>query len=74
MKAKIANIIKYFKWVYTVYYYIFSALINLLKLFVKPDDKLILFNSLAGRKYDDSPKAIFEAMRKDNRFKDYKFV
>ena len=64
MKSKLANIIKYFKWIYTLYYYVFSLVINLLKIFVKPDDKLILFNSFAGRKYDDSPKAIYEAMRK----------
>ena len=47
---------------------------NVLKLFVKSDDKLILFNSFAGRKYDDSPRAIYEDMRKDPRFKDYKLV
>lgn len=47
---------------------------NTLKLFVKTDDKLILFNSFAGRKYDDSPKAIYEEMKKDPRFKDYRLV
>lgn len=52
----------------------FSSFVNLLKLFVKPDDSLILFNSFGGKKYDDSPKEIFELMRKDSRFKDYKFV
>lgn len=74
MKEKLANIIKYFKWIYFVYYYSFSFFINFLKLFVKPDDKLILFNSFAGRKYDDSPKAIYEAMLSDKRFQGYKFV
>lgn len=51
-----------------------SAVINFLKLFVKTDDKLILFNSFAGRKYDDSPKAIYEVMRRDKRFNGYHFV
>ncbi len=51
-----------------------SFWINFLKLFIKPDDKLILFNSFAGRKYDDSPKAIFEEMIKDKRFQNYHFV
>ena len=51
-----------------------SVAISILKLFIKPDDKLILFNSYAGRKYDDSPKAIYEAMRHDPRFKGYHFV
>ena len=38
--------------------------INVMKLFVKTDDKLILFNSFGGRKYDDSPKAVFDVMKK----------
>ena len=45
-----------------------------LKLFVQPDDHLILFNSFAGRKYDDSPKEIYLRMLKDERFKDYKLI
>ena len=45
-----------------------------MKLFVKTDDKLILFNSYAGRKFDDSPRAIFEVMKADKRFTNYKMV
>ncbi len=71
---KLANIIKYFKWIYSLYYYVFSFLLRVLRLFVKPDDKLILFNSFGGRKYDDSPKAIFEKMQNDPRFAGYKMV
>ena len=70
----LANIIKYFKWIYSLYYYVFSFLLRVMRLFIKPDDKLILFNSFGGKKYDDSPKAIFEAMQKDARFRDYKMV
>lgn len=74
MKSKIVNLLKYNKTVYKIYYYLMTACLALMKLFVKTDEKLILFNSFAGRKYDDSPKAIFEAMRADPRFTDYKFV
>ena len=45
-----------------------------MRLFVKTDEKLILFNSYAGRKYDDSPKAIFDVMKNDPRFEGYKLV
>lgn len=68
------NRVKYSKTIYTIYYYIGSWLISLLKLFVKTDDKLIVFASFGGRKYDDSPKAIYEAMLKDNRFDRYSLV
>lgn len=74
MKSKITNIVKYNKYIYTLYYYVLSFAINVLKLFVNTDEKLILFNSFAGRKYDDSPREIFEKIREDERFKGYKFV
>ena len=70
----LANFIKYNKTVYSLYYYIISAFIKLLRIVIKPNDKLILFNSYAGRKFDDSPKVIFETIKKDPRFKDYKLV
>lgn len=68
------NRVKYSKTLYRVYFYIGSWLVNLLKLFLMTDDKLIVFNSFGGRKYDDSPKCIYEAMIKDPRFDDYQFV
>lgn len=74
MKQKLVNFLKYNKVAYAVYYRVMSFCMNILKLFIKTDDKLILFNSFAGRKYDDSPKAIFEEMRKDPRFKGYRLV
>lgn len=74
MKQKLVNFLKYNKVAYAVYYRVMSFCMNVLKHFIKTDDKLILFNSFAGRKYDDSPKAIFEEMRKDPRFKGYRLV
>ena len=74
MKQRLANYIKYNKIVYSIYYYFANVCINIMKIFVKKDDKLILFNSYAGRKFDDSPKAIFDAIKTDSRFKNYKLV
>ena len=68
VKKRIISIVKYNKIVYLFYYYLMSLCINIIKLFVKPDDNLILFNSFAGRKYDDSPKEIFEVIKNDSRF------
>ena len=41
---------------------------------VKTDPKTVVFCSFAGQSYSDSPRAIYEAMAKDPRFDDYKFV
>lgn len=74
MKTILINKIKYSKTLYSLYYNVMNTVINSVKLFIKTDDKLILFNSFAGRKFDDSPFALFEAMKEDERFKDYKLV
>lgn len=59
---------------YSAYYYIASFLINFYKLFVHTDNHLILFVCYGGRHYSDSTRVIYEAMLKDERFKDYKIV
>lgn len=38
------------------------------------DNKTVIFISFHGRGYSDNPKAIYEEMQKDERFKDYKFI
>ena len=43
--------------------------------YFKPvDEKRVLFESFMGRKYVDSPKAIYEYMTKNKEYKDYEFV
>lgn len=74
LRQKLFYIVKYIGWIYNLYFYIGSACIKVLKLFVCPDPKLILFSSFGGKKYDDSPKSVYEAMIKDNRFDDFKIV
>lgn len=73
-KRDLINKVKYSKILYNIYFYLGSLALKLLALFVKQDSKLIVFSSFGGRKYDDSPRAIFETMLQDQRFKDYKFV
>lgn len=73
-KSKAKEFLKRNKTFYFFYYSVMSFLINVLKLFVKTDNKLILFVSFGGRKATDSPRAMYEYMRQDARFKDYKLV
>ncbi len=72
--SSVVNLVKQSSLLYNVYYYIGNVFIRVLKLFVRPDSKLIVFNSFGGRKYDDSPKAIYIRMLEDSRFNDFKFV
>ena len=41
---------------------------------ISVDDKLVIFISFHGRGYSDNPRAIYEQMKKDERFKDYRFI
>ena len=68
------NKVKYSPWLYSVYYYLGSTAIKFLRLFVKKDPHLIVFSSFGGRKFDDSPKCIYEQMIKDSRFDDYRII
>lgn len=43
-------------------------------LFIKTSDKMILYSSYGGDQYNDSPKVLFEAIKQDPRFSEYKHV
>ena len=69
---KYKNLVKRYKVLYAAYFYIMSFVVNLLKIFLKTADKLILFVSFGGRRFTDSPKAIYSYMNNDCRFEGYK--
>lgn len=74
MKAKLIEYVKNNRWIYIIYHYVASAFVNVLRLFVKTDDKLILFVSYGGRHFNDSPKCLYDAMKCDDRYKGYRLV
>ena len=74
MNRTIINKIKTNKTLYSLYYYIGSNCVKFLGLFTSINKKRIIFSSFGGRKYDDSPKCIYETMRKDSRFEGFEFV
>ena len=73
-KDELMKIIKTSSRVKKAYNRVGSGLLKLVGFFIAQDDKLILFNSFGGKKYDDSPKAIYEYLQQDERFKGFKFV
>lgn len=74
MKYWFKEFVKAHRWIYITYFYVMSFVVNFIKLFVTPDDRLILFVSYGGKHYSDSPKIIYEAMLHDDRFSGFKFV
>lgn len=74
IRQKVMVKLKANKSIYLIYYVLGSIAVNIMKLFIKSDYQLILFVSYGGQKYDDSPKKIYEELRKDVRFENFKFV
>ena len=54
-------------WVIRILYKLTYKLISV-------DEHLVIFISFHGRGYSDNPRAIYEQMRKDSRFKNYRFI
>lgn len=74
MKEKIVYFVKHNKVVYGIYYACMSLALDIAKLFIKKDGRLILFVSYGGRFFNESPKALYDAMKADSRFQGYKLV
>lgn len=73
-KDSLIQYVKAHRWLYNLYYGAMTAFVRGLRLFVKPDDKLILFVVFGGKYFSDSPRCIYEAMKADERFNNYRLV
>lgn len=74
IKNRAIDFVKRNRLVYVVYRDVWSAVINMMKLFIKTDDRLILFVSFGGRYFNESPRAMYEYMAKDERFSGYRMI
>lgn len=73
LRAKLDYVLKHNNTIYRLFNVSMSAIMRLWGKFLPIDKKLILFSSLS-RRYNDSPREIYESMIRDHRFDDYKFV
>lgn len=74
MKKRLEYILKHNLFIQNVYKVIFSNFFRIMGFFIKTDEKLVLLNSFGGRKYNDSPKVLFEYMVNDPQYTDFKYV
>ena len=63
-----------FQAVYRVYYLAVRGLYNLVRLTTRLDRHLVLFDAFQGRQYTCSPKALYEQMRSDPAYENYRFL
>lgn len=71
---KIINTVKYSKVLYGLYCLVGNVFVEILKLFLKPDPKLVVFVTGGGKLMSDSPRSIYDMMCQDARFDDYKLI
>lgn len=73
-RTKLKNRIKSSRFLYGLYFYFGSAAVRLLRLFIVPRNDLVLFVCFGGKKYDDSPRAVYEWMLRDDECSGLHFV
>lgn len=71
--SKVDFILKHYVWIQNIYKFVMGFFFRTLGLFLKTDEKLILFNA-HGRKYNDSPRKIYEHMISQKDLSGYKYV
>lgn len=74
LHEKLKYALKHNAFILNFYRLVMSVVFRLIGVFIRQDDYLILFSSFGGKKYNDSPRVLFEIMRDDERFKRYCFV
>ncbi len=74
MKDRIEYILKHYVWVQNLYKYIMSLIFRIVGLFLKTDKDLVLFNSLSGKPFLDSPGAIFRYLKSHPQYSHLKCV
>lgn len=74
MSLSLINRVKYTPWLYHCWNFGGSLVVNILKVFVKPKKNLIVFVSFGGKRFDDSPRCIYEEILIDKRFDGFDLV
>ncbi len=72
MKNKLKNLLKQHIYIYKIYSLVLGLILKIFRLFIKVQDDVILINSFGGKKYDDSPRVIFEYMKTQEKYEKYK--
>ncbi len=68
---RIEYILKHNLVIQKIYKIVFSCLFNVITIFVPIKKNRILFSSFSGKKYNDSPKVIFDALCKEHSTLDF---
>ena len=71
---QVKNIIKNSSMFGWIYFWVGIVVVKVLQLFIKPNEKQVLFISYSGRQFSDTPKEAFNLLRLDPAYEDYKLI
>lgn len=71
---RIKDTVKSRPWIYKLYAALGSFLLKIWRIFIREDKKTVLFVTYGGKRYDDSPRKVYEYMKTDSRFRDLNLV
>lgn len=74
MRERIIYLLKHNEIVQRIYRVVFSTLFKFIGLFVKTDEKLVVFLSFMGTKFNDSPKVIYDYIKAHHEYDKLKCV
>lgn len=74
MRNRILNFLRVHPLILNIFWKLAHVFFLVVGMFVPIKEKTILITSFAGRKYDDSPKALYEEILKRPEFKDWEII
>ena len=74
MRNRIINILKSHPIILGAFWNCMRLLLRLISILIPVQEKRVVFASFGGRKFDDSPRAIYEEMLDRNEFSDWDYV
>jgi len=74
LREKLLNFLRIHPNTLDAFWKVASIILNLGAIFVPVRNKTMLITSFAGRKYDDSPRALYEEILKRNEFDDWDII
>lgn len=74
MKSELKKYIKTHPALMNALYFVVKFFFDILNVIIPVKKKTILFSSLAGRNFDDSPKALYDEIRNRDYFKDWTLI
>ena len=74
MRDQIIYILKHNHFAQSTYVNVMSTVFRAIGKTISIDDNLVLFVSMMGKSFGDSPRALYDAMQKDPRYNKYRCV